>query len=580
MNMEIEVTSASRTVQKLSETAAAVYVITSEDIRRSGCENIPDALRLAPGLEVAHIDSSKWAITSRGFNDLFSNKMLVMIDGRSVYTPVFSGVWWDTQDLVMSDIDRIEIIRGPGATMWGANAVNGVINIITKSARATQGWMMATEGGGVENRNLDEFHYGGIIGNNGHFRVYGKQLTHNSFDLADSSVHPAAWDQNRGGFRADWTLPKDGIFTAQGDVYNGLVHDTYSNNLQDPSSQIVADEVKVSGQNLLARWKRTISPASDSTLQVYFDRTTRNDDMLYGETRNTYDLDYQYHSWLDDKNEMIWGLGYRYTNDDMRNGMEMSFDPLSRVDRLYSAFIQDKIKLDKSRLTIGSKFEHNGYTGFEVQPNVRFVWTLRSRQTFWAAASRAVRTPARVESDGKFNLLAFTDENGIENRVNLFGSRNYRSEELLAYELGYRTQPISNLSLDFTLFYNRYDHLRTFSPGMPYMEDGSIIIPLILSNEMSSDTYEAELAANCTVNDHWRLSAAITTLQAEMLIDPNLGDIMSKDIAEDNTPRGQVNLRSYLDLPGDREFDVMLYRTGAIPGKNVRAYTRMDVRFG
>ncbi len=397
--MNIEVTSVAKKEQKVGETAAAIFVITQEEIRRSGVTSIPEALRLAPGVTVSRIDGNSWAIGVRGFGSGLSRSVLVLIDGRSVYTPLFAGVYWDVQDTLLEDIDRIEVIRGPGGTIWGANAVNGVINIITKSATETQG-LLATAGGGSEEKGFGSLRYGGKIGEDFSYRVHGKgfrrdgQFTPHLSDVDD-------WQMGQGGFRTDWSLSERDKLTFQGDIYKGYSGlRTQVSSFSAPFSTIVERDTDLSGMNLLGRWNRTLSETSNLALQIYYDRTFRREP-TFQEERNTVDFDFQHRFKIAGRQELIWGLGYRFTKGDTESVPTLVISPRNRADNLFSAFLQDEIVLveDLLRLTVGSKFEHNDYTGFEFQPSGRLLWTPAARHVLWASFSRAVRTPSRVDRD-------------------------------------------------------------------------------------------------------------------------------------------------------------------------------------
>ena len=382
--MNIEITTAGRKSQRLSETAAAAFVITQEDIHRSGATTIPDVLRMVPGLQVARIDGNKWAVTARGFNGRFANKLLVLMDGRSVYTPLFSGVIWDVQDTMLEDIDRIEIIRGPGAAVWGANAVNGVINIITKPASDTQGGLLAAMSGTVEKGTVGT-RYGGAIGEKGTYRLYGKYFDRNGGVDAAGDDTPDDWHAFRTGFRTDWQSNTFHRMTLQGDLYEGKSGERLTYSLPTfPFKNTENVDEKFRGGNLLGRWTYQEEENSEATLQFYYDRTYRSFEIIE-ETRDTLDLDFQHRTVLLDRHEIQWGLGWRITHDDIRNSFAVSFTPDSQTDNLFSAFIQDEIRFfeDKVRLTIGAKFEHNDYTGFEIQPSARALWTITKNHSVW-----------------------------------------------------------------------------------------------------------------------------------------------------------------------------------------------------
>lgn len=580
--MNIEITSVSKKAQKVSEAAAAIFVITNEDIQRSGVTSIPEALRMVPGLEVARIDASTWAITCRGFNGRFANKLLVLMDGRSIYTPLFSGVFWDVQDTLLEDLDRIEVIRGPGATLWGANAVNGVINIITKQAKDTQGGLV-TAGVGTEERGLGSVRYGGKLNDDTYYRVYAKYFDRDS--AVDVSGHDGAdeWHVLRGGFRMDWEPANSNSLTLQGDIYDGDAGQRLSvTSLTAPYTRTFDEDTEITGAYLLSRWKRTISDNSDIMLQLYYDRTERNTAVM-DESRDTFDIEFQHQFSLSERQEFIWGLGYRFTSDDIDNTFSLSFYPDNRDDNLFSAFLQDEIMLieDRLHLTLGSKFEHNDYTGFEIQPSVRLIWTPYRQHSVWTAVSRAVRTPSRAEEDVRINQKVFP---GSPPRVvSLFGNHDFDSEELIAYELGYRVQLMDRLSLDIAAFYNDYDDLRTEEPGEPFPETSPspphLVIPYTAGNKMKGETYGIELAADWRVLDWWRLQAAYTYLQMQLHLDGDSRDMRSVS-AEGESPHNQVSLRSSMDLTRDLDFDLWLRYVDNLPSQDVGSYITLDARLG
>lgn len=403
MNLEqllgATVTSVARREEQLAQSPAAVQVITPEEVRRSGATSIPEVLRLVPGLQVGRVDSHNWAISSRGFNDLYANKLLVLIDGRSVYTPLFSGVYWDAQDVMLEDIERIEVIRGPGAALWGANAVNGVINVITKKTASTQGFL-ATVGGGNYERGFGAFRYGGKLGDSANFRVFGKYSDRgNSLSLGGGRAEDA-WGMGRIGFRIDWDAPDSNLLTLQGDIYSGREDQLYRR--LDPTRSFTPyfDHARdsLSGGNIIARWTHTVSQENEFTLQTYYDRTNLNSAVL-GEKRDTFDIDFQHRFPLGERQTIVWGGGYRWTQDELRNSLEVAFAPDRRASNLFSAFVQDEITIarDLVTLTLGSKFEHNDYTGFEIQPNARLLWTPTEKTSVWTSVARAVRTPSRAD---------------------------------------------------------------------------------------------------------------------------------------------------------------------------------------
>ncbi len=516
--MAVEVTTTvSRKAQRLSDTAAAVFVITAEDLRRSGVTSIPEALRMVPGLEVARLDANRYAITARGFNGNFANKLLVLMDGRTVYSPLYSGVFWDVQDTLLEDIARIEVIRGPGASLWGANAVNGVINIITKPSNETQGGLL-TAGVGTEEKAFGGIRYGGALGDQAHYRAYAKYFKRdNALTLAGDDNYDQL-EVTRGGGRADWQLSDRDAVTIQGDYYDSRegVQGTYPI-YEPPYVAPFHETIPISGGNVLSRWQRTLSPRSDFILQAYYDRTNRSLALL-DENRDTFDLDFQHRFGLGQRQEIMWGAGYRLTQATLDNSESVVFRDENRRDRLYSFFVQDEIALwpEKLSLLVGSKFEENDYTGFEVQPNARLLWTPLHQHTFWGAVSRAVRTPSQAEHDTRLTYYVFPGT--PETVVRFYGDEDFESEEVISYELGYRFVPEERFSLDLALFYNDYDKLRTAEMGAPFLEGTppNLIVPLYVDNEMKGQTYGAELALEVRPRPWWRLKGAYTYLQMRL----------------------------------------------------------------
>ena len=543
---EMEVTTVSKGPEKLSETAAAIYVVTDEEIRRSGALSIPEALRNIPGVEVARVDSHQYAITARGFNGTAANKLLVLIDGRSVYTPLFSGVFWDAQDTLMEDIARIEVIRGPGATLWGANAVNGVINVITKSAEETQG-LLLSGGGGDEERGFGGARYGGRLSSNGFYRVYGKY-----FDRDDSAL-PGGRDagdrfrMGQGGFRLDSKPSADDVLTLQGDAYSGRVE------------AAAARDTDLGGANALGRWTHRISDRSNFQIQTYVDRTHRNIPGTFGDDLATYDLDLQHRFPLGERQEILWGIGYRLTRDDVDNSLTLAFLPPRLTRRLASGFIQDELtsRGGEVRLAIGSKFEHNDYTGFEAQPSARLAWTPTKDETVWAAVSRVVRTPSRIDRD--FFVPA-------KPPFLLAGARQFESEVVHAYELGYKAAPTETLTGSLSTFYNAYDKLRSLEAGPP----------ATLANGLEGETYGAELEATYQARRWWRLDGGYTLLRMQLRARPGSTDT-TQQRQEEDSPRHQFFLESWIDLPCNMELDVAARRIEKLPNQMVPAYTGLDV---
>jgi iron complex outermembrane receptor protein len=572
--LDMDITSVSKYPEKLSAAAAAISVLTPGDIERSGATNIPDALRLVPGLDVAQLDAHTWAISSRGFNDVFANKLLVLMDGRTLYTPLFSGVFWEIQDTFLQDIDRIEVIRGPGATLWGANAVNGVININTKSARDTQG-LLLYGGGGTEELGFGGVRYGTKINDDTFVRIYTKYFSRDSSVFPNDRTAHDAWDMLRGGFRLDWTPTREDTITLQGDIYDGREDEMYTvPTAAFPFVGRISSRDNVAGGNVLGRWTERFSADSDLTVQAYYDRTVRNT-AVFDETRDTGDIDLQHRSRLGDRQEIIWGAGFRATHDNVKNSLNISLIPDSRTLKLYSAFVQDDITLvpDRLRLSIGSKFEHNDFTGFEVQPSGRISWTPERSQTVWASISRAVRTPSVAESDIRLNPappLALPP-----GTLTIFGNPDLLSEELLAYELGYRWQPIERLTFDLAGFYNDYDNLRSIEPLTP-----GPVGPSRAENGLFGETYGGELSAKFQVLKQWRLEGSYSYLKAEIHRDSGSRDMSSEHAVEGSSPQNQFSLRSLIDLPWNLQFDSTFRYADSLPAPHVRSYLTLDARLG
>jgi iron complex outermembrane receptor protein len=586
--MNMQVTSVSKRTQKVADAAAAVFVITQEDIRRSGATSIPEALRLVPGLEVARIDENKWAIASRGFNGRFDNKLLVLIDGRSVYTPLFSGVYWNVQDVMLEDIDRIEVIRGPGATLWGANAVNGVINIISKKAKDTQSGVV-TAGAGSEERGSGGVRYGSKIGDTS-YRAYGKYFNWGPSLYPTGMTAHDGWDAMRGGFRADWTPAGANSLTLQGDIYHSKYGETLTvPSLNAPYSSTFPNNGNYSGGNILGRWNHS-SEGSSMSLQMYYDNTTIADNSLFVDHQNIFDMDFQHGFHVGDSQQFVWGLGYRSIRDRNDSSFSVSLQPNQVTLNHFSAFVQDEISLvdNRLRLTFGSKFEHNDFTGFEVQPNARLLWTLTPNQSVWTAVSRAVRTPALTEEGLRLNSAVIppatpTNPTPFPAVVTVFGSHQFQSEDLLAYELGYRVQVTSSLSADISTFYNRYSNLRTAEPGAPFIEGSpaptDIVVPFVASNKMSGGTYGAELFADWRVAPKWRLVGSYSYLQMNIQKNSDSLDPTS-DIPNGSSPRHQWYLRSSIDLPKHFEHDTTLRFVDHLPSLSIPSYYSLDAHLG
>ena len=584
--MNMQVTSVSKRSQKLADAAAAVFVITQDDIRRSGATNIPEALRMVPGLQVARIDENKWAIASRGFNGRFDNKLLVLIDGRSVYTPLFSGVYWNVQDVMLEDVDRIEVIRGPGATLWGANAVDGVINIITKSSKSTQSALVTAEAGSEE-RGSTNVRYGGKVNDATYYRAYGKYFNFGPSLYPGSSLTANDnWDSWRGGFRTDWTPTGPNSITLQGDIHRSGFGETLTvPTLAAPYSSTYPNTGVFSGGNILGRWNHSFDTSSMS-LQMYYDHTNIVDRTLFVDHQNIFDIDFQHSFHPGTRHEVVWGAGYRSIGDSNQSSSTVSIQPNNVRLNQFNAFAQDEISFaDKRvRLTLGSKLERTAFTGFEIEPNARLLWSVTKNQAVWTAVSRAVRTPAITEESLRLNsgiIPPGTPGNPtpLPEELAVLGSPQFQSEDLLAYEAGYRVQLTSTLSADLATFYNQYTHLRTAEPGQPFVEGSpvpsDIVVPFVAENKMSGGTYGGELFADWRLIPQWRLLGSYSYLQMSLHKNADSLDPLPDNPAG-SSPRNQMYLRSSVDLGKHIEHDFVVRYVGQLSGLGIPGYSSLD----
>ena len=579
MSVSVEVTSAAKKPQKLEDTAAAIHVITQEDIRLSGMTSLPELLRMVPGMQVARIDGSTWAVSSRGFNAKNSDNLLVMLDGRALQTPTFTGVNWDTQDVVLQDVERIEVTRGPGGALWGANAVTGVINIITKSAAQTQGGLLNAGGSNYERQGM--VRYGGKVGEDGHFRIYAKGLGQDAFPLASGAEGHDRRDIRSAGFRADWPLAGGNSLSAQGDVYTGSGdHSGTAISLSPPSSTPVGYTTDLNGNNQLLRWSHASSAADEWSLQFYHDYYQRRYINL-GEQRHTYDLDFHRHSLWGERHDIVWGLGYRQTDDQFDNTVVVSFTPSRRTDNVASAFFQDEIALaeDKLHLIVGSKLEHNPYTGREFQPNLRLRWKIDERHTFWAAASRAVHTPSRTDSDSI--VVATVTPGTPPGELRLVGNPAVRSEHVNAYEAGYRSRPAERLQMDVSVFYNEHRNMMTIEPVTPFIDPGPPairILPRVFCNKANATTHGLEWSGSWQPADKWRVKAAYSWLKMSIQRDPDSLDT-SIESEVGRSPQNQFQFHVFHALDARTDLSASLYYVDSLPSFGISSYTRLDTRW-
>jgi iron complex outermembrane receptor protein len=551
--MNVTVTSVSKTPEKLSEVASAIQVINGEDIRRSGASRLPDALRLATNLQVAQVNSYDWAITARGFNGAstsaasLANKLLVMIDGRSVYTPLFGGVFWDVQNVLLEDVQQIEVVSGPGGTLWGANAVNGVINVISKSSRETQG-LYATGGLGTFSRDQGAVRYGGHAGSKVFYRVYGQFADRTNTMRFDTIEYNDDYNMIQGGFRMDYYPSEKNTITLQGDLYGGKEGDYPLINT-------------LNGQNVLGRWTHTFSETSDLSFQVYFDRTWRHliPSGLIDHVK-TYDADFQHRFKLGKRQTILWGGNFRYHADKVERGTLKAFYQPHEDLFLITGFVQDQISLvkDKLALTIGTKLLSNYYSGFEYQPTGRLAYTPNIHHTIWAAVSRAIRGPSRFD-------------------IELTPDSEFKSENLMAYELGYRVEPFQRLSLSFAGFYNRYTDVRN-------LNDPTVGAPLsVFGNDQRAKTWGIEFSSRYVITDWWRLRVGYTYLGKKFEA-TTAAVVIGSDAFEGMDPRHQFMLQSIVDITDMFDLDAVFRLVDSIPGSvltkniNVPLYPSLDIR--
>lgn len=561
MDVEIEVFSVSRRPEKLAEVASAVQVITGDDIHRSSVTRLPEALRLVSNLQVSQANSHDWAITARGFNGLpsaggiLANKLLVMVDGRSIYNPLFGGVYWDVQNVLMEDLDRIEVVSGPGGALWGANAVNGVINITTKSARETQGLYVSGAGGSFL-RGFGGVRYGTRVSSNVFARAYMQHYDQTNTELINERSARDAWKMTQAGFRVDYDLAKSATLTFQGDFYAGDQNDSVRHTNTD-------------GQNVSARFAKDFSDQSNLIVQAYFDRTWRRTpesaNPFYYDL-NTFDVDIQHRVLAGRRQSILWGISYQLQKDNtapQESTVAVTFNPRSRSMPLFSGFLQDEISVvpDLLKLTIGSKFLHNIFSGFEIQPSVRMAWTPNQHHTLWTAFSRAVRTPTRFDSDLTGRLIEFD------------------SEKVLAYELGYRIRPADRVLISVATFYNKYLQLRsidTVAVGPP--------VTLALANSQRAESWGIEFSGTLSATEWWRLRTGYTYFEKNIWPTGNRVVPVSVEF-EGVDPKSQFMVQSMMDLPHNLKLDLAGRYRDALPAvatsspiEKVPAYFTFDIR--
>ena len=584
--MDVKVTTVTREESTVGQSPAAVFVITQEMIQRSGVIELPELFRMVPGVDVARVSSNQWAISIRGFNSTLAKRLLVQVDGRTVYDPLYSGVYWGGLDYPLEDIERIEVIRGPGGSVWGANAVNGIINIITKPARETQGGLVDA-GVGTLDHAFSTVRYGGSSGENGDFRVYAKALDEGG-EHPDGNVEHDDWHAASAGFRYDRVPPSGTDFTLSGDMHSNILGQTNGfPDVANPPTFFTKDfaSSELQGGNLLARWNHQRNQDSSWTLQAYYDNTQQTiSDGLLSEVVNSGDIDFQKQLVWGDRQRIVYGLGYlmqrvRIQGSNFDNNLEIGPSQTANRDTA-STFLQDEIKLrQRLTLTLGSKLEHNYYTGLEYEPSVRLLFSPSQKSSAWASVSRAVRTPSLLESDLTVGLLEASK--AVPPTMLLFqaaANPNLGSEHVIAYETGYRTQPSKKVSVDAALFFNQYDDLVESQPGTPgviSVPGVTVIgIPLTYVNAENAHSYGFELSTNYDVNSRWKLYGSYSYIDESF--HPVAGD--DQDITPGSDPRNQVYVRSSHELPHRVHFDLIGRYVDRLPGLAVPSYLTADAQ--
>lgn len=574
----VEVTSVSKEPEEVWKTPAAIYVITQEDIRRSGAKTLPDILRLAPGVEVSQIDGDKWAVGIRGFEGRLAKSVLVLIDGRSVYTPLFAGVYWEMQTTMIQDIERIEVIRGPGGTIWGSNAVNGVINIITKNSKDTHGGLVTVGGGNVTPGYIESRYGAGT--DRFSYRIYGRGFDqapeyhsdHHNFDR---------WRLGQAGFRTDWNPNANDSLTVEGDAYGTIAGQRLNISYYSPPELADTEaDGYFSGQDIVAGWKHVFSARSDVRVHAYYDRTDRND-LNYREIRNTFDLDFIHHISFSRQN-FIWGGGIRISPSHyFQKVPTVDFLPHHQTYNIFSGFVQDEITLVPDRLsfTVGSKFEHNSFSGFEFQPSGRILWTPTPHQSLWAAATRAVRTPSRIEEGFQFTALAVPS---LPLYLRLIGDGDFSPEQLVGYELGYRRYFKPKVYLDIASFYNQYDDLLSVENLAPFVETSPapthLILPLYLRNGVDAETRGFEISPVWDPVKWIRFQASYSYMHLNARDKPTSDDASTVKQLEGDSPQHMATVQSTFQFPRNFELDLDYRYMSALPDQKIPAYSTADAQ--
>jgi iron complex outermembrane receptor protein len=578
--MAVEVSTVMREPVAAVSTPAALFVITQDDIRRAGATSLPEALRLAPGIQVARIDAARWAIGIRGFADRLARSMLVLIDGRAVYSPLFAGTYWEAQDLLLEDVERIEVIRGPGGTLWGANAVNGIINIVTRRTLDTHGTLV-TAAGGSNDLGLFGVRHGGTLGDSADYRAYVKGFTRGPmFHTGGNGFDD--WRMGQAGFRIDSRVRNERSLTVQGDLYRGeLGQRVPTPSFEPPFSRMSDRDAPLSGGNVLVRWRAPLGSGNGVQIQTYYDRT-RRDERPVAEVRDTFDADFQYSFRQWPRQSLTWGAAYRASRGDIDTAALTSFTPSVRTDHQFSAFVQNEIAVapERLRVTLGAKVEHNEYTGVELQPSVRFSWGLDATTFLVGSVTRAVRTPSRVETDYSTNSLV----NAAPTFVRLLPNPDFASENLTAYELGYRMRPLTSTYVTVSTFFNHLTDTLGTELLTPFVETTNgpprLILPVTFDNTLHGSSYGAEVTIDTRPAPWWRIVGSYSHLRIEMTRNPDSMDVSQERRYEGLAPAHMGQLQSSFDLPAGLTADWLWRGVTRLPAGPVPAYHTSDVRVG
>lgn len=571
--MNMEVTIGSRTGDPLNSIPAAVYVLTGDEIRRSGHTSLQEALRMVPGFAVSRYGTSGWAVSARGFSGGFSNQLLVMIDGVTVYTPLFAGVWWQLQDINMADIDRVEIIRGPGATLWGANAVNGIVNVITKHSADTVGpSLFASYGDDVRTSTL---RYGDTF-DSGAYRVWVKGSKWDAMPDSSGDEWPDDWEIFSAGFRTDFERSNGDQVHVYGKAWSASIGEEYFVALPAaPFITFVEDDTPKFGGLLSTSWVREHGPGDSTKVQAWIQRDHQKQ-VDWFSTIDSFDLDWQRTKQLSDTTRLVYGLGYRLVSSDLEGDFTLTADPETRNTQTFRGYVQEQLQVPSidTTFTLGASVEHNDFTGLEFQPNARAFWQASENQSVWLSVARAVRTPSLEDEDVTLQIPV------AANTFVEFGpGMDLAAEEMYAYELGYRYKHGENVSFDAAAFYNDYDGLMTIEDGVPYVSGANLFFPLFLDNLASAEAYGLEVAVDWDITDDWRVRSAYTLYRLHSRPDPSSTDIFFS-VTDDSSPRNQANLRSYYDLSEKWELDAGFYYVDNVRYFGTPQYTRVDLRLG